>query len=94
MFKQGHTEIKKKQVYFELELCVFIGIFKTLMRMEKPVFSVSWECLVLTFQTDELRHGAITATRPHLYCVSGKPGTSPGNPALPEEYGADGEGCF
>lgn len=61
--------------------------------MDKLVFSVSWECLVvLTFQADELRHGVITATCPHLYCVSGKPGTSPGNFALPEEYGADWEG--
>lgn len=63
------------------------------MRMGELVFSVSWECLVvLTFQTDELRHGVITATRPDLCCVSGKPGTSPGNPALPEEYRADQEG--
>ena len=62
------------------------------MKMDELVFSVSWECLVLTFQTVELRHGVITATHPHLYCVSGKPGTSPGNPALPEEYGADQEG--
>lgn len=51
--------------------------------MDKPVFSASWECLlVLTFQTGELRHGVITATRPHLYHVSGKPGTAPGNSAL------------
>lgn len=58
-------------MYFELEPCVFIGLFKTPLRTDEPVFSVSWECpVVLTFQIAELRHGAITATGPHLCCAS------------------------
>lgn len=68
--------------------------WETLMGMDEPVFSVSWECLVLTFETDGLRRGVIMAARPHLYHVSSKPGSSPGNPALPEEYGAHQQGCL
>lgn len=35
--------------------------------MVKPVFSGSWECFVLTFQTDEMRHRVVMATWPHFY---------------------------
>lgn len=61
---------------------MFTGIFNTLLRMDELVFSGSWEChLVLSFQTDELSRGVITATGPRLYhgCKS-----SSGNQALLE----------
>lgn len=39
------------------------------MRMDEPIFFVSGKCLVLTFQTDGLRHGVITAVR-RIYIMS------------------------